>query len=181
MLPLSELYLCIYSPTTTVLPRKSGTLPTRAVTTLLLLPKKKLACAIESGATNLKKKCVNIKAEIAAIAIQVYALDAIHDKALLRKCSTNLLLDFVKQVYTKLDLRYPTESDIHTAEKAKIMGTLAAESLQQAQLVKFFQTKRPAVQYYKVLQKMSLVCLYSLTPPSSEKKSIAAILLTSKH
>lgn len=99
--------------------------------------------------------------------MQVYALDAIHDKALL-------------QVYTKLDLEYPTESNdknhIHTAENQKPRATLAAQSLQQAQLEKFFQIKEPAAQYYKVLQNIWLACFsIHLLLPLPKKKSIAAI------
>lgn len=70
-------------------------------------------------------------------------------------------MDFVKQVFTRLNLKYPVDLDdiidIYTGDLS------AKHKAEQAQLEKFFQIKKLGWQYYKVLQNMMSV--YSLTPP----------------
>lgn len=86
------------------------------------ISRRNLACVAKVSAS---------KKTQAALAIQVgYALDVLHANGLPRKCCTNLLVDFIKQVFIKLDLRYITESGdkkgIHTADKVKKHGDVGS-------------------------------------------------------
>lgn len=100
----------------------------------------------------------------------MYALDAKPDNAFLKKCRTTLLVDLIKQIFTTIDLKYPMKFDdknsIYTAERAKNLATVAAQSLEQEQLEKFFQIRKPAQQYYKVLQNTPHVRLFTNSPSS---------------
>ena len=108
-----------------------------------------------------------------ALAIQVYALDAIHDKALL-------------QVYTKLDLGYPTEFNdknrIYTAEKSKTMGDVGSTISPASAIREVFPNQRACCAILQSpAEHMARMFLYSFTPPSSQKKIHCSYLITNKH
>lgn len=91
------------------------------------------------------------------------------------------------QVYTKLDLEYPTESNdknhIHTAEKSKTTGDVGSTISPAGAIKEVFQIKEPAAQYYKVLQNIWLACfsIHLLLPLPKKKKFYCSYLIMNKH
>lgn len=68
------------------------------------------------------------------------------------------MVDFVEQVFTTLNLKYPTFFDdkmgVRTAERANDMARMAAKSLEPAQVEELFRIKNLTEKYSKVLQDM---------------------------
>ncbi len=103
---------------------------------------------------DIKAGIATCRKTLAAIAIRVYAVE----NALPKKCQANLMVDLVEQVFTTLNLKYPTFFDdkmgVRTAERAKDMARMAAKSLEPAQVEELFRIKNLTEKYSKVLQDM---------------------------
>lgn len=79
------------------------------------------------------------------------------------------------QVYTKLDLEYPTESNdknhIHTAEKPKTTGDVCSTISPAGAIREVFPNQRACCAILQSpAEHMARMFLYSFTPPSSKKK-----------
>lgn len=83
---------------------------------------------LEKQNKDIKAGIATCRKTLAAIAIRAYSVE----NALPKKCQANLLVDLVKQVFTTLNLKYPTvlvvKNDIHTAERAKDTAAMAAKN-----------------------------------------------------
>lgn len=91
------------------------------------------------------------------------------DNARFKMFHANILVDFVKKVFTELRLKYPGNLEEAKTETTKTRYAQAAQSLSQRQLEVFFggKGKQLGPQYFKVLQNMSQVRLQiSLNYPS---------------
>lgn len=91
------------------------------------------------------------------------------------------------QVYTKLDLEYPTESNdknhIHTAEKSKTTGDVCSTISPAGAIREVFPNQRACCAILQSpAEHMARIFLYSFTPPSSKKKNFyCSYLIMNKH